>query len=454
MGQSEPLEEEAKRAALQWGLEALKGPRNGGSTRCDAEESPRETAEADVEAAAIGALTWGRMALQSTGGSLPGCDDGHLGALTPGSDFSSSAAASTPEKADAEGQDSLQGRGRGCDAGGAAAAACDDAGSGVDATDTARVEADDDAQLEEAARGAMAWAQMALEMSPPRSAKPQTAALDAAWALGDSQADAAPGAAAAAPSPAAAPAPPLAPASPASPAKEDPGLRELRLQVEELRARIALHGQRQVKECRLAARGAAEEVDKRMRPQLAEAAERVRGLEAEAAEQEQALKRRNKRLQELERLQRAADQRLRQHPTAAAPAAEGLGGEGVGADTAEAEADAAEAEAAADAAEHEAAVASMEARHREAVEAAQAELSRTRRDDAEAAAELQASLESSRQEATGLAERAAELDDVAGASGELRRQLQLFDQRAQDLEGAAAALQRAVGERSERLEDR
>ena len=82
---------------------------------------------------------------------------------------------------------------------------------------------------------------------------------------------------------------------------QDPMMRHLYQEVNELEARVALHSERQVRECRMAARCEADIMKAQAAPEIEAAHNELQSLQARLAEQEQSLKRSSRRFSDMQR---------------------------------------------------------------------------------------------------------------------------------------------------------
>ena len=78
-------------------------------------------------------------------------------------------------------------------------------------------------------------------------------------------------------------------------------MRRLYQEVDELEARLGLHGERQIRECRMAARCEADTMKAQASAELTEAHNEVEALQTQVLEHEQSLKRNSRRFMEIQR---------------------------------------------------------------------------------------------------------------------------------------------------------
>mmetsp|Transcript_168650 Transcript_168650/g.541908 ORF Transcript_168650/g.541908 Transcript_168650/m.541908 type:complete len:1026 (-) Transcript_168650:57-3134(-) len=279
----------------------------------------------------------------------------------------------------------------------------------------------DDAELEEAAQVALAWGLAAVEVAEADGRGRGGELVAGASAEPTCEAESA--------------------ASSEALALEAQEAKWLSQRAGELRHKLALHGERCIQECRLAARHEAEAAQARFAGEVADAGGEVELREREAAEQEQALRGAERRLAEAERAARAAEQRLLrlQPPSDKSQRRRrggGSGGSAGGGGCGEvAEVDATEVEEA-----HQAAMRRLEEAHQTEVSAIEEELVQAHNEEALSTERAQAHLDEAKVEAERLSMRAAEVAAECGSAGALKRQLQQCGERSSDLESSVARL--------------
>jgi len=202
-------------------------------------------------------------------------------------------------------------------------------------------------------------------------------------------------------------------------------------QVDELEACLALQGERQIRECRQAARSRAVALECRFHSEIADAQSLVRRLEDEAVQREQEAKRKDRRIQEAERLLRTTEQRIQQLVRSVPEVAD----------------------LSSQSREDEAEVERMNSRHQAELDVLQAELRQVREQSSSTTAELQEAFHDAKLKVESLASRTKELARVSDAGEQLRKQLHLSDERAAELEASSELLQRMLEQSSARVDE-
>lgn len=192
----------------------------------------------------------------------------------------------------------------------------------------------------------------------------------------------------------------------------DPALQVLVREVEELQSALAQFGEKVAEECRAAAEHEAARVRQHFSQELCEAEEQGRSLEEEAAQEELQLKKQRRRLSEVERRLRAAEQR-----------AESIRGEELSE-----EAELAEVES------HLELVAALKIKFESAACEVHAQLGMLLEEDSQVVSRLQERLAETNEELLHRQERLKELQELEASEKDLAEELRLCDGRLEDLQ--------------------